>query len=477
MIDRELELSELRALSQRKEPSLALLYGRRRVGKTYLLEHVWGPEERFYFLLGDTTPAQNRRELLSEFSRWSGEAFVPEDYPTWRTLLRLLLTYERDRPLVIVLDEFQYLMEHDEGIPSQLNAVWDREVSGRSLTVVLSGSEVSTMSSLSRADSPLYGRLSWSHRLRAFDYHDAARMVPHLSRVEQIYAYGIFGGLPRYLASVREDEPLEDAVVRSILSKRGEVHLQLENLLAQERGIRDPSTYRAVLAAVARGASETYEIAQAAGLQGNLVKARRALETLEDLELIRRERNFDASSRAGWRNRIADNAVAFWYRFVESNRSRLELGGEAEVWTTEVAPQLDTYMGKIFEQVVAGAFARHHARWNLASAVEWSRWEGQDWNRRPIELDIVARLVDERMLTGEVNWSPSPVGPGVHRALMRDLDDLSRSGQSWAKDALGDDARFLYVSAAGFNADFEAEAVADERIIMVDLEDLFEDGD
>lgn len=475
MVDREREVEELRGLADQNGAKMALLYGRRRVGKTFLLERAWEDRRLFYFLAADSTLDWNRRELLRELQKWSGDEIVPEDYPSWRTLFRLLVSYADAEPLVVVLDEFQYLLGHEEGVASQLNAIWDREVGAQNVTLVLCGSEVGTMESLAAADSPLYGRLNWRHRLRAFDYWNASQMTPNRPRREQAYIYGIFGGTPRYLAAIEEGESLGEAVVRTLLSPRGEVHLQLENLIAQERGIREPAIYRSVLAAVASGRTDTNEVAQGAGLGDHPATARRALETLESLGLIVRERNFDAGRRAVWKNRIADNAVGFWYRFVEPNRSQLEIGDPTRVWEARVAPFLDDYMGKAFEGVAGEAFVRHHEHWGFAAPVEWSRWEGQDRNRRSIELDIVARLDDGRLLTGEVKWSSQPIDYDVHLHLARNLEDLANSGHKWAHDALDPDgsAGHVYVSAAGFTDHFVQRA-EEEAIVLLTLDDLFD---
>jgi len=478
-VDREDELRELRALARAPGPRLALVYGRRRVGKTFLLNHVWDQQERFYFLAADTTPEQNRRELLRELGAWSDRELKPEDYPTWRTVFRLLVALADDRPaplpLIVILDEFQYLMGPEAGVVSQLNAVWDREVVGRNLTVILCGSEVSTMAALEAGDSPLYGRINWRARLRPFDYLDTARMLAGRSPRQQAYGYGAFGGTPHYLAAIEPGERFEDAVPRLFLSPRGELHLQLENLIEQEQGIRSAPEYRAVLSAVAAGNSAISAIADAAGLGERRHVADRALETLERLELVRRERNFQAGRTVPWRFQISDNAVRFWYRFVQPNRSQLETGETERVWEHRIRPYLDTYMGAVFEEMARQAFARHHERWGLPGAIEWARWEGRDRYRRPIELDVVAKLDDGRLLTGEVKWSSSPVRHDVHLDLIRDLEDLAASGQKWAHEALDPASSHgqLHLSAAGFTDHFREEAEENERVRLVTLQDLY----
>jgi uncharacterized protein len=476
LIDRAEELADLHRMAASHEPVLALLYGRRRVGKTYLLDRAWRGRRHFYFLAADTTAALNRHDLLREIHAAAGSDtdLDPAHYPSWRNVFRLFADLATDEPIVIVLDEFQYLMGREDDIVSHLVAVWDRELKGRPLMLVLCGSEVATMERLEAGDSPLYGRWNWAARLESFDYYDAAAMVADRAPRDAATIYGIFGGTPRFLATVKPGEPLAERVVQSVLSPRGEVHLQLDRIIEQEKGIREPAEYRAVLSAIAAGTTTLDEIVQVAGL-GERANAVRRIAVLEKLRLVERERNFDAHEKAVYQHRIADLAVRFWYRFVMPNRSRLETGGAEHVWGRRVEPQLSGYMGKVFERICREAFIRHHDAWELPGAVQLGRWEGRDRNRRPIEIDLVARLDDGRLLTGEFKWSSKPIDVDVHTHLQRNLEDLSRSGQGWASDARSPErsAGHLYISAAGFTDQFRARAADDPSIRLLSLEDLY----
>ncbi len=471
-VDRKNELEELRALSQSKEPAMALLYGRRRVGKTYLLGRIW--ENPFYFLAADTTPETNRKDLLSELAQWAGVEILPEDYPTWRAVFRLMTRTNQGDQLVFILDEFQYLLGHKDDVISQLTAIWDREMTDSSMLLVLCGSEVATMEALQAGDSPLFGRLSWSSMLRPFDYFDSSRMLPWLGLREAMYFYGVLGGLPRYLSAVKRDEGFRESLCRILLSTRGEVHVQLQNLIAGEKGIRNTAEYDAVLRAVAAGRRELSEIASCAGLQNRAYVVRRILEVMENLDIIHRERNYGAGPKSPWRYRIGDNALLFWHRFIEPNRSRLERNMIDSVWETSIEPFLDTYMGPVFENTVRRTLLRFNAELELPVVSTCSRWEGTDRNRRSIELDIVGEFDSGEMFTGEVKWSSSPVNPDVHFQLKRNLEDLAASGQSWGNRALH--GWFVYFSAAGFSEYMMRLAEERTRIVLVSLEDMFPDG-
>jgi AAA+ ATPase superfamily predicted ATPase len=329
------------------------------------------------------------------------------------------------------------------------------------------------MEGLASGSQPLYGRFALALKLQPFDYFDAARLLPGRTPREAATLYGVLGGLPRYLAAVDPDAPVAAEIARLLLVPTGEVALQVEHVIDQEQGIRNSAEYQAVLAAVAGGATLTSEIAQRAGLDDRAV--RRILDVLERLDLIWRERNFDAPAKTPWRYRLADNAVRFWYRFAHTNRSRLAIGEISAVWTERVAPLLDDHMGKIFEVICREAFRRHHATWGLPGAAQWARWEDQDRNRRPIEIDLVARLDDGRILSGEVTWSSRPLGRDIHTHLLRNLEDLARSGQGWAKDALSPtrSAGQIYVAAAGFDDEFRRLAQGRSDIRLFALDDLY----
>ena len=176
LVDRQDEVRGLRALADAVRPKFALLYGRRRVGKTFLLTNIWRADRALYFTASATTPEQNRRHLVEEAGRWAGTELHAHDYPTWRTVFRMLLSLKPDRPIVVVLDEFQYLAEGEAGlreVASELNAVWEAAENRRPILVVVSGSSVRTVSALAQGGSPLYGRFTWQARLEPFDYWDA----------------------------------------------------------------------------------------------------------------------------------------------------------------------------------------------------------------------------------------------------------------------------------------------------------------
>ena len=242
IVNREAELARLHALADAGGHRLALVTGRRRVGKTYLLANGWGDRAVFFFTASKTTSELNRRQLVEAVAVWTGEDVRPEDYPTWRTVFRLLLELRAPDPLVVVLDEFQYLGDDEAGaveVASELNAVWEAPRPERSFLMVLSGSAVRTMGALASGGGPLYDRFQWQGKLRPFGYRHAAELAGVDDLRERALVYGVFGGTPRYLADIDPDQTVAENATRLLLDPGGEVRLLVETALEQEEGLRD----------------------------------------------------------------------------------------------------------------------------------------------------------------------------------------------------------------------------------------------
>lgn len=476
IVDRQFELTRLRELADRPGNTLALLTGRRRVGKTFLLTNCWSPNDYFLFTAARVTPAANREQLLNDLAAWSGLDLRPSDHPSWRMVFGMLLTLPTNRPRVIVLDEFQYLAEDERGVAgvaSELNAAWERSQDDAPLLMVLAGSVVSTMEALAQGGAPLHERLSWQHRLEPFDYWHAAETASFADPRERAVVYGVFGGTPRYLAAIDTSQSLARNIQQLVLAKDGEVRGLLGTALDQEEGLRDTTKYRTILRAVSTGATDRNEIANRSGLKNDRA-LRDKLETLIGLGYLELRVNIDSRPSDPVRYAVADPAFRFYQRFVDPNRSLLERQPADQLWKRKVAPELDQYMGLEFERIARQAYDRHSAALDLPLVRQWGRFEGVDRERKSLEIDIIAPLLDGRMLTGSVKWNRSPMGADMHYSHVDMLQRASTAGRDWAHAALAPDAPLLYVAAGGFSPAFRASVLeSDREVIAWDLSDIF----
>ena len=468
--DRKFELAALDRAWKRHGPGgqMMLLYGRRRLGKTFLLQRYFTggaagnePEKpHCYFLAEQSTAATQRltlaRQLIAALPA-EGAVSAEDIAVSWNALLRYPAQQAKARKktdgrFALILDEFPYLVDQTPELPSILQAWWDREAVHSPLFVVLCGSQLSAMAALGQESAPLFGRFNAGiYHLDPLHYEDVAAFYadsPHYGVVEKLLMYGVFGGTPRYHALVDTSRPPAEEIVSLLMQPRAILENEVGFLLGSEQ-IRDPAPYNAILAAIAGGETKFNGIQQLIDVERGALSS--SLRTLLDLGWIRREFPFGESSERRALYRVADPFPTFWYRFVAPLASALQFSDPNTVYRSEVAPRLADYMGwSVFEEICSQWLQRNgHQRRGLKI-----REIGRYWSRDGrTEIDLVAELENGTFLFGECKWRTERLTRlndlSVLQAKVATLPDAHwRSDPSYILFALGGFARELQQLAA-----------------------------
>jgi len=432
-----------------------VLYGRRRVGKTELIRQFC-KGRRHLFWTADQSPD---RELLGDFSRrvWAvatEEAPPGFTFPSWEAAFRHLATLARDEPLVVVIDEFTYLIDANAAVPSILQKVWDDALSGTKVQLVLCGSFPGMMErEVLGYQSALYGRRSGQYLVEPLTFRDAGAFFPGKDGVWRVEAHAVLGGMPAYLRQFEGESDVLEGVGARILRKGTFLYDEPRFLLMQE--VREPAKYFSLLRAIAGGKTRPNEIAQSSGLADRTAVVR-YLDTLRDMGLVERrlpvtETEPHKSRKGSYRMR--DPFIRFWFRFVFPHRTELESGFREDVLERRVRPYFADFVGPVFEdvareQLLAGALSLPFVPARIGS---W--WDGET------EIDLVA--LDESgndVLVGECKWWSGPVGQNVLRELQRKAWAMARRHP----EQIRPDARVhsILFSRAGFTPELIREAAS-----------------
>lgn len=463
-INRKIELEAL-ATAFGDLPALFVLYGRRRVGKTALLREVCD-DRRHVFMTADLGTTQDHlRSFAASLARDLGEPEWEDlRLPGWEEALRLCIRRARDEPLVVVLDEFQHLVEADPALATILQRLWDHEVEGSKLAIVICGSYVSFMEKeVLGAQNPLYGRRTGQLRLRLMEARYASGFFPSWSPEEQMTAVGILGGVPAYLRLFKPDLDLEENVARVVLEPGAPLLEEPRFLMMEE--VREPQSYFSTCRALAHGRHTPNEIANATGLAVGGMK--RLLDVLRGLSLVERRvpatiRNPERTRRSLYR--LQDAFMRFWFRFVWPNRTQLEAGDAALVWKRKIEPRLAQHVSVAFEDACAEYLREANRRGELPA--EYDR-VGPWWHRAE-EVDAIAVADDGPLLLAECKWSTNSVGKEV-------LDRLVAKTPLVSKDLPRPPTRVDYAlfSRVGFTAELREEA--EERgVLLATVDDVLE---
>ncbi len=411
-VGREDELDTLGRQYERRGFKMVVLYGRRRVGKTTLVDHFVRNRRALYFTAQQKSDAINLRAFSQAVYRFFGMPEGAGAFLSWSDAL----SYVADRAsrdeagFVFVFDEFPYAAEACPSLPSALQLAIDHGFSGTNVLMILCGSNEGFMESeVLGVKSPLYGRRTAQIRLKPFDYYDAARMLPgHLTCQERVQYYSAFGGTPYYLAQIDPSASFESNIAELFFNVSGLLYEEPLMLLRQE--LREPALYHSVLDAVASGRTNPKGIAEAAGVDPNA--AGRYLKTLEDLGIVEREVPLGESPGRTRRSKyaLADPFFSFWYRFVSPSIGAIEAGAGRAAATSASGPALATYVGTQFERVCLQWLVRQNRQGKLPFlATAFGRWWGTDPRaREEVDIDVMATAkATSSALFGECKWRGS----------------------------------------------------------------------
>ncbi len=431
-VGRERELAALRRMYERDGFQMAVIYGRRRVGKTSLIKE-FVKDERVQRVLYFTAQQKTSRQNLELFSAAAYAAFsLPESLPafsTWHDALAFVverIASERSAaPLVFVFDEFPYAAEADPSLPSVFQSAIDHGLKQTNARLILCGSNEGFMESeVLGAKSPLYGRRTMQIRLKPFDYLDAARMLPGLPPEEELAYYATFGGTPYYLSQIDCGLSYEENVRSLLFDTMGMLYEEPLMLLRQE--LHEPALYNSVLDAVGTGCTTPTRVAERAGVNPNSVG--KYLRTLTSLGIVEKVAPFgESASSRGARYRIRDPFFAYWYRFVSRYLGSIEEGvGAAAAGYATSGPAFTTYIGGQFELACLQWVRRESAGGRLPfTALEFGQWWGTDPQaHEETDIDVVAaNKIERTLLVGECKWRNSfdetaAIGALEHRATL-----------------------------------------------------------
>ncbi|RLF81728.1 ATP-binding protein [Thermococci archaeon] len=409
-VDRKNELEAIREKLMSKKFELIMIYGRRRVGKTRLVLEAVKDFSHIYYL---AVESDNLRHFRETAERITPEVrYARED---WESLLHAL------KGKVIIIDEFPNMIKEDPKVVSLFQRAVDLDLSNSNTKLVLLGSSVSMMTEkVLSYKSPLYGRRTGSMKLKPMEFFTLKEFFPEASWKELIEIYGLTDGIPFYITQVKLPfwEWLEKELFNPVSFFRNEVDFLLRYEFTETR------TYKRILEAIALGKTTPKEIKDFTGMRHSDITP--YLRNLIETDLVVREVPVTEkpSSKRG-RYYLADNFLAFWFRYVYPNLSRIE---EGTFDVAEIRENYNQYLGWVFEKVARQFLVRLSRAGNL-KFTKIGRW----WHKDE-EIDLVAlNDREKKALFVEVKWKDLK-----EREARRILKDLERKSElvgleGWAK--------------------------------------------
>ncbi len=481
MFDRDHEWGALSRFINDPQPgaTLGVVSGRRRQGKTFLLDAACRAAGGFYFGATEATDAESLRRIGTALTAHVKPA-SPYHFAGWSEAVDVLLSLGADHPVPVVIDEFPYLAKANPELPSLLQEAFrplrDQRTASRT-RLLLCGSALSFMGRLLSGNAPLRGRSGLELLVRPLDHVLAAEFWGIEDPRLALQVNAVVGGTPAYRREfARGDSPagpddFDDWVVRTVLNPETPLFREARYLLAEEPDLRDTALYLSVLAAVADGNATRGGVA--GYLERKAVDIAHPITVLEDAGLLYRDADAFRENRPTYR--IAEPLIRFYHAIMRPVWDQLERpGSAARVWQGAHRRFASNVLGPHFEQVCR-EWALHHADPELFGGLPARVGHGvvRDQSARTgHEVDVaVIGVADGRrtplLAIGEARWNDTM---GIaHIDRLRHLRDLiSRTGRYDTSDT-----RLLCFSGAGFNGKAREAAATSPDVRLVELAALY----
>lgn len=458
---RQKELYELNKRYQKENFECVVIYGRRRVGKTALINEFCKDKPTIFFSALNASSEENLVALSKAIyeKQYAGMEHAPVFLSYDAAFSEITRMAEQER-LVFVIDEYPYLAKAEESVSSRLQHIIDHTWQKGKLFLLLCGSSMSFMEyQVLGYESPLYGRRTAQFKIQPLTYKEITAFHPALEKEQQALLYGVTGGIPHYINKLEIEKDIDTALIENLFNSAGYLFEEPENLLKQE--LREPAMYNSIISAIAGGASKLNEIATKVGVETGVCA--KYIKVLQELGIIKRETPITEKQGKKTIYLICDNFFRFWYRFVPQNTSAIQAGRIECIYDIAMKQYYSNYMGLVFEQMCREYLIRYAENLPILLS-EVGQWWGTDVRKKKeVQIDLVGTPVEgKEYLIGSCKYKNEPVG----------VDELELLREYAAVFGCGIKYHYFIFSKTGFTEGLKALEKQGE-VRLVTLEEMY----
>jgi hypothetical protein len=467
-INRVQELESLNREYNSRDFSFTVIYGRRRVGKTELIQQFVKDKPHIFFLADMRGTLSNalrfRKRASSLFNDMEPAA---ETFDGVFEYIRR--QWKEEQKLVVVIDEFSYLAQADQSIPSVFQLIVDEILKGGSFHLILCGSSISMMEKTTLSySSPLYGRRTGQIQVIPLSFRHMSGFFPGYKPEELMQIYGATGGIPFYLRFFDPEKGFYENLEQSIFSKEAVLYAEGEFLLREE--LRESATYMNILYSISKGASRAGEIAAGAFMETKDLSY--YVDTLMKLGFLRKEH--PVAEKTSTRKTIYvidDPFLRFWFRYVLVHKDSIEAGDSSHA-IEDLNKSYDRYLGETFEQVSKEMLMDLNLHDRLpfkfkSIGRQWGKIPNMPKGKNDYEIDLVAHDPEtKKILFCECKWQKQKINADVYFSLKEKASHVK-----WFPERK---EHFALISKSGFTKNLH-EIAKQENVLLLTLENYLSD--
>lgn len=459
-IGRTDELKTLKAVYDSPEFQMVVIYGRRRIGKTTLINHFLGSiNSRF---ISFVSTEMSEEALLKRMGADILDSLSPDlkdkmVFESFEAIFDFIGNAAKTDRLVFVIDEYPYLSKSCPYMNSLIQKYVDHNWKHTNLFLVLLGSLVSFMKDdVLGKDAPLHGRANLEFQLSPFDYLETSEFVPKYSFEDKAIVYGLSNGVPKYIEQFDESLSLDENIKKLFFSRTAFFsEEQIKTIISGEKS--NPSSYSAIVSAIAGGKTKYNEIKTYTGMSDISF----CLNNLISSGIVERR----SSPKPYYI--ISDSMVRFWFNYVSPGASLINLGRGGTYYDLKIKSLLHEFMGTVFESMAKQFILKNTGTDEFPLFVtdteEYQNSIKTKDGIKNIEIDIIGKDGKEIVLACECKFRTEKFDKHNLEVFLDKLDYLPARN-----------LKIAFFSLAGFT-DFVTEYASEhmETCLLIDAKKLF----
>lgn len=368
-LGRNHQLSQLLNEMSSDEMRVVLIYGRRRIGKSELVKQALRTAQitSVYYECKQVTQESNAKSICDVLS---DTLDLPKlGFTTIEEILDYVFKLAEHQNMIFVLDEYPYLRENVKGLDSILQTKIDLYRDRSKLKLVLLGSYVDVMQSLTEHASPLFGRADLIMNLVQMDYYESALFYPAFSEEDKVRIYSVFGGIPYFNRLIDDRLSVKENLIRLIVAPGSRLENEISMYLKAE--ISKIVNANEVFEALAAGYSKYSDILSQSHVSSGpaLVDV---LDKLMKMEVVEKRApiNDEGNKRkAGYY--IKDNLSLFYFRYIFKYASQRSIMDPDTFYEKYIAKDFEeNYVPLKFEEVCRQYLVRQNKQGKIEPVIE-----------------------------------------------------------------------------------------------------------
>lgn len=455
---REEEQKKINYLLKKDIFQAAIIYGRRRLGKTELLKHCFRNSNKPFIIY--QCNQENEQSNINDLTRIIQDTLGIKNifFRHFIDIIEYLFEYAKGNELYFAIDEYPYIRKIISGLDSKIQRLIDNYQNETKIKFFLLGSSISTMESILSESNPLYRRFNVSILLKEMDYYDSANFYKNFSNEDKVKLYAAFGGVPFYNKQIDPKLSVKENIINLLSGQFSHLLSEITSNIKEE--LNKINNAYAVFSSIAMGNFHYSDILSNSQINtsSSLFDTLEVLEKMDLITHIYPINDKDNKKKSGYI--LNDNAIYFYYRYIYHNLSVKNILNDDFFYDNYINEDfLNVVVPKAFERISKEYLIRKNKKGLIIPFIEsiGTYWYDNPKEKKNGQFDLVTKS-KEGYIIYEVKFTNSKIDNHIVNEEIKQIAQTNLHPINYG-----------FISKSGFNI------TNNNNYILISLDDIYKE--